>query len=98
MRNPIMVHSSDVEHGPIAELIPQLDQLAIDAMADWKVPGAALAVVQDGKVALVRGYGQREVEANLPVTPSTRFFIGSITKTFTATAVALLNEENRLDW
>ena len=49
-------------------------------------------------MALVKGYGQRDVEANLPVTPSTQFFIGSITKTFTATAVALLHEEDRLDW
>src|SRR6266849_5687758 len=67
-------------------------------MADWKVPGAALAVVQDGKVALVKAYGQRDIDANLPVTPSTQFLIGSITKTFTATAVALLHNEERLDW
>jgi CubicO group peptidase (beta-lactamase class C family) len=79
-------------------LIPELDQLAIDAMADWKVPGAALAVVKDGKLALVKAYGQRDLEANLPVTPSTQFLIGSITKSFTATAVALLHGEDRLDW
>lgn len=38
-------------------LIPELDQLVIDAMTDWRVPGAALAVVQDGKVALLKAYG-----------------------------------------
>jgi CubicO group peptidase (beta-lactamase class C family) len=81
-----------------AELIPGLDQLAIDAMADWRVPGTAVAVVKDGKLALLKAYGQRDVEANLPVTPSTRFLICSITKTFTATAVALLHDEGRLDW
>jgi len=53
----------------IAEFVPELDRLAADVMADWKVPGAALAVVQDGKVALAKAYGQRDVEANLPVTP-----------------------------
>lgn len=67
-------------------------------MADWKVPGVALAVVQDGKLALTRGYGQRDVEANLPVTPAMQFVICSITKSFTATAVALLHHEGRLDW
>ena len=36
----------------IVEFVPELDRLAADVMADWKVPGAALAVVQDGKVAL----------------------------------------------
>ena len=67
-------------------------------MADWKVPGAALAVVQDGKVVLTRAYGQRDVEADLPVTPATQFVICSITKSFTATAIALLHHEGRLDW
>ena len=63
-----------------------------------KVPGVALAVVQDGKVALTRAYGQRDVEADLPVTPATQFVICSITKSFTATSIALLHHEGRLDW
>ena len=67
-------------------------------MSDWHVPGAALAVVQDGKVVLTRAYGARDVEANLPVTPATQFAICSITKSFTATALALLHHEGRLDW
>ena len=67
-------------------------------MAVWKVPGTALAVVQDGKVALTRAYGQRDVEADLPVTPRTQFVICSITKSFTATAVALLHNDGALDW
>jgi CubicO group peptidase (beta-lactamase class C family) len=93
-----MVHSSDVQDAPIAELVRELDRLAADAMTDWKVPGAAVAVVQDGKVALASAYGQRDVEANLPVTAATQFVIGSITKSFTATAVTLLHNEGRLDW
>jgi CubicO group peptidase (beta-lactamase class C family) len=83
---------------PITSFIPELDGLAAEAMADWKVPGVALAVVQDGKPALTRAYGQRDVEANLPVTPATQFVICSITKSFTATAIALLHHEGRLDW
>ena len=67
-------------------------------MADWNVPGAALAVVQDGKVVLAKAYGQRDVEAGLPVTPATQFLTCSITKSFTAMAVALLHNEGRLDW
>jgi len=93
-----MVHSSDVQHATVVELVPELDRLAADAMADWKVPGAAIAVVQDGKVALAKAYGQRDLEANLPVTAATQFVIGSITKSFTATAVALLHDEGHLDW
>ena len=93
-----MVQLSDKEHAAIADLIPELDRLAADAMADWKVPGAALAVVQDGEVVLSKAYGQRDIEANLPATPKTQFLIGSITKSFTATGMALLHNEGRLDW
>ena len=93
-----MAHSSEAQPAPVAELVTELDRLAGDAMADWQVPGAAIAVVRDGKVALMKAYGQRDVEANLPVTISTQFLICSITKSFTATAVALLHGERQLDW
>jgi CubicO group peptidase (beta-lactamase class C family) len=89
---------SAVPHAPIDSFISELDQLAADVMADWKVPGATLAVVQDGKVALTRAYGVRDVERDLPMTTATQFVICSITKSFTATAIALLHNEGRLDW
>jgi len=93
-----MTSPSKSANAPIEEFIPELDRLAADAMADWKVPGVALAVVQDGKVTLAMAYGQRDVEANLPVTTATQFLICSITKSFTATGMALLHNEGRLDW
>jgi CubicO group peptidase (beta-lactamase class C family) len=85
--------SAEAPTAPISSLVSDLDRLAADVMADWKVPGVALAVVQDGKVALTRAYGQRDVAADLPVTPATQFVICSITKSFTATAIALLHHE-----
>jgi CubicO group peptidase (beta-lactamase class C family) len=54
--------------------------------------------VQDGEVALVRAYGLRDVEAGLKATTDTQFLIGSVTKSFTATGLALLMDEWRLDW
>ena len=90
--------SAEAPTAPVSSFVSDLDRLAAEVMADWKVPGVALAVVQDGKVALTRAYGQRDVEANLPVTPATQFVICSITKSFTATAMALLHHEGRLDW
>ena len=82
----------------VTTLIPALDTLAADAMAEWQVPAVTLAVVQDGETVLLRAWGQRDVEAALPATPDTQFLICSITKTFTATALALLVDEGRLDW
>jgi CubicO group peptidase (beta-lactamase class C family) len=57
--------SSDLPDDSLASLIPDIDRLAAEAMAVWKVPGAALAIVRDGKVVLTRAYGQRDVEADL---------------------------------
>ena len=82
----------------IATLAPELDALAADAMAEWKVPAVALAVVENGETVFLKAWGQRDVEAGLPATPQTQFTICSITKTFTATALALLVDEGRLDW
>lgn len=90
--------SADTPESSLASLIPDIDRLAAEAMAVWKVPGAALAIVQDGRAPILCAYGQRDVEADLPVTPRTQFVICSITKSFTATAVALLHNEGLLDW
>ena len=75
-----------------------LDDLADRAMKEWKVPGVAIAVVQDGKVVYAKGYGYRDLENKLPVTTETQFAIGSITKSFTALAFAILKDEGKVDW
>src|SRR3954471_471554 len=93
-----MSNRSAVKDTTIATLAPELDALAAEAMAEWKVPAATLAVVQDGETVLLRAWGQRDVEAALSATPDTQFLICSITKTFTATVLALLVDEGRLDW
>jgi hypothetical protein len=64
----------------IAPFVPDLELLIAEAMAEWKIPGLAIAVVQNGELALVRGYGLRDVEASLTVTIDTQFMICSITK------------------
>src|SRR5215470_10525271 len=75
-----------------------LDELASQAMKEWKVPGVAVAVVQDGKVVYAKGYGYRDLEQKLPVTTGTLFPIGSITKSFTALTFAILKDEGKVDW
>ena len=75
-----------------------IDELADRAMKEWKVPGVAMAVVQDGKVIYAKGYGFRDVEQKLPVTTATLFPIGSITKSFTSLTFAILKDEGKVDW
>lgn len=77
---------------------PDLDALVAEVMDSFKVPGLALAIVHDGRVVTSRGYGVRHIDRPDPVDDHTRFGIASNTKAFTATALALLVEEERLEW
>lgn len=82
----------------IAPFIPALERLIAEAMDEWKIPGLAVAVVQDGEMALLNAYGLRDVEAGLKVTTDTQFQIASVTKSFAATGLAVLVDEGRMDW
>lgn len=75
----------------------QLDTFVKEMMRAYDVPGVGLAVVEDGEISYVRGYGVRDVTTGAPVTPDTLFAIGSTTKSFTALGVMLLVEEGRVD-
>jgi CubicO group peptidase (beta-lactamase class C family) len=79
-------------------MLDDLDSLIQEAMAEWQVPGLAIAVVQHDEPVLVKAFGQRDVEADLPVTTDTQFTLCSVTKSFTATGLAMLADERRLDW
>jgi CubicO group peptidase (beta-lactamase class C family) len=59
-------------------------------------PGCAVAVIQQGQVIHQRGYGQAHLEWNSPITPQTVFPVASLSKQFTAMAVALLAEQGLL--
>jgi CubicO group peptidase (beta-lactamase class C family) len=93
-----MASGSAAQGDAIADFVPELEALIAEAMDEWKIPGLAVAVVQNREVALVRAYGLRDVEAGLKVTPDTQFLIGSTTKSFTSTGLALLMDERRLVW
>lgn len=68
------------------------------ALVDLHVPGAAVAVVMDGKVLMSEGFGVRNVDDRSPVDGRTMFMIGSSTKAFTATLVGTLVDEGKLKW
>jgi CubicO group peptidase (beta-lactamase class C family) len=72
------------------------DDYVAAQMQSLRLPGLALAVVRDGKVATIRTYGKASLELDAPVTPDTVFELGSVTKQFTAVAVMMLVEDGRL--
>lgn len=74
---------------------PKVDALFADSVQS-NTPGAAVLVARNGTILLEKGYGLAQVEARIPITPDTRFRIGSVTKEFTAAAILKLAEEGRL--
>ncbi|HEX6848633.1 MAG TPA: serine hydrolase [Chitinophagaceae bacterium] len=73
-----------------------LDSYVTRALTDWKIPGVAVCIVKDGKPAFVKGYGVKEMGTGNKVDENTLFMIGSNTKAFTATALAMLAAEKKL--
>ena len=76
----------------------ELEHYILDAMNKWEVPGLAISLVKDGKVVLAKGYGTREIGKKLPVDAHTLFAITGTTASFTASALALLVSEGKLNW
>ncbi|HEX8651504.1 MAG TPA: serine hydrolase [Pyrinomonadaceae bacterium] len=78
--------------------LKEIDEYALKAGQDWKVPGFAIAIVKDDKVIFARGYGVRKLGEQTPVDEHTLFAIASNTKAFTAAAIAILVDEGKLKW
>ncbi len=68
------------------------------ALKRWEAPGVAIAVVKDGQVTFLRGYGHRAVDQNDSVDEYTLFDIASLSKSFTAASVAVLVDRGELHW
>ena len=97
----VMAQPISAARASATRLSPQMsrkiDADVEQAMARLQVPGAAVLILEGGRVAYVRGYGFRDKERRLPVTTKTAFEIGSITKQFTAAAILQLQAAGRLD-
>jgi CubicO group peptidase (beta-lactamase class C family) len=77
----------------IVALEPQLQNI----LKDWKVAGYAVAVVDKNHVIYSKGFGYRDMDKKLPVTPNTLFAIGSCTKAFTASIVGMLDQQKKVE-
>ena len=74
------------------------DALVNDALDAWVVPGFAIAIVLESEVIYAKGFGFRDVENGVPVTPETLFAIGSSSKAFTTFALGTLADEGTFEW
>jgi CubicO group peptidase (beta-lactamase class C family) len=85
-------------HALDAARIEKFLAFADEARKQTKVPGVALAVVQDGKIVLEKGLGVLELGKTEPVTPATLFMIGSMTKPLTSLLMARLVDRQKFAW
>ena len=66
---------------------------------DWNkpdVPGCALGIIKDGKLIFSSGYGIGDLEHDVEITPSSVFYIGSVSKQFVTFSILLLEEQGKL--
>lgn len=86
---------------PVAKVRAALDNfgdVVQQALEDFNLPGAAFAVVHSGELVYAEGYGYRDIENKLPVTPDTLYAISTNTQAMTATVLGMLVDEGKLNW
>jgi len=79
---------------PLADIGKQIER----ELKLWYMPGISVAVVKDGKIILLEGYGKRDLEKNLPMRADTVQPIASVTKNITVAALAALVRDGKLAW
>lgn len=80
------------------KLLASLDVIVPAQMKEWNVAGVAIGVVHKDKLVYAKGFGYRDIEKKLPVTPETFFRIGSNTKAFTAAIIGILEEKHKRNY
>ena len=75
-----------------------IDKRVEKIITEWQVPGCAIGIIKNGKLIYSKGFGYRDLENKLPVTPNTLFPIASNSKLFTSTAIGMIVNEGKLEY
>ncbi|HEY4876117.1 MAG TPA: serine hydrolase [Puia sp.] len=75
-----------------------LDTAFARVLKTWHAAGFAVVVVEKNRVIYANGFGYRDQENKIPVTPNTLFAIGSCTKAFTASLIGMLRQDGKVDY
>lgn len=82
--------------GALPPELQDFDQKFKQFLITWKMPGAAVAIIKNGRFVMSRGYGWANVHQKKPVEPNSLFRIASISKAVTATTIVKLIDEKKL--
>jgi CubicO group peptidase (beta-lactamase class C family) len=80
------------------EMLAEFEAYLAETMNTSKVPGAAVAIVQNGEVVYLKGFGVLEMGKTDPITPDTPMMIGSTGKTMTTMMMATLVDDHKIEW
>ena len=78
------------------QFLKEIDHKVPQLLHDFSIPGAAIAIIEDGEIVLQKGYGFADVEKGTKITKKTGFNIGSISKTLAAWGVMKLVQEGKI--
>ncbi|MBL8516001.1 MAG: beta-lactamase family protein [Betaproteobacteria bacterium] len=92
---PLCVRAAPPSFAESAEL-RDLPERWAPLLGEFLVPGVAVGVIKDGKVHAVATFGHRDAALSRPVTSETMFYIASVTKTYVASAFAVLAADGRI--
>ena len=67
------------------------------AIENKEIPSIVVAIAKDGKIIYEKAFGFSDIENKIKATPSTSYQLGSVSKSFTATGIMLLNHKNTID-
>lgn len=76
----------------------EFENLATLFVQQKKIPGMAIAIVQNGKILSAKGYGVTDVQKPQDINANTTFRLASLSKAFAATLTGILVEEQALSW
>jgi len=91
-------HDKDDNNNQGNDMFAEFNNYAVKAMNDWQVPGMAVAIVQGNTVLFQKAYGVKKMDGADPVTLNTLFQIGSASKSFTTTLMAMDVSEGKYKW
>src|SRR5688572_32986714 len=86
-----------VARAATATRIAAVDRFVRRAFALGVTPGLGVAVVSDGRIVYTAGLGHADVQAGIPVSDSTLWYVASTSKSFTGFGVALLEAAGEID-
>ena len=101
LHRALVIAATALSHRALAqprEPYPGLDTYIANAVQQWNIPGAAVAIVRNDSVIYAKGFGVLAEGSTAPVNERTLFEIGSCSKSFTATAIAMLVAEGKMRW